>query len=604
MESTPVQRQPIRFAAALAVFTGLFAVVGWRLHALQIEQGATFTSMAERQCRRTWILPAARGSIIDAKGTPLVESLGTWTVTCDPRYMDDRLGATVKLSNLIGLSRDELRKEFESGRNGRVLADGLDDAAADAIRALKLTGVYVRRDFTRTYHHGRLAAHVLGFVQDNQHGGGGIEQEFDKTMAGIPGKETLQVDALGRPVLTGLDSEAAKAGAHIQLTIDLGIQQILQKHLAEGVEKHGPQTACGIVLRPATGEIVAMASWPDFDPQTREGLAGGALRNNPLTFVYEPGSTMKPLITGAAVAEKLTNFNERINCENGAWTYREGRAARTIHEKSGGNGVLSVTDGIAKSDNIMMAKLGIRLGPDRIKTWVDNLGFGKKSGIDLPGEEVGIVPRGKWSNINEGMSVPMGHNISVTPMQMALAHAAVANGGVWMPPRLIKRIWTHDDQDNEVELAVPTLAAQRKMYETADAAAIQEAMTHTMVEGGTGAKAQLDGYTSAGKTGTAEKIIGGRYSNEHNVGSFVCWAPASPSQRPELLALVIIDDPARNGRFGSQTAAPVVQKVLQESLELLRVPKDPSAADSEEKKDKSAAIAENAPGSGRKRAGR
>ena len=142
------------------------------------------------------------------------------------------------------------------------------------------------------------------------------------------------------------------------------------------------------------------------------------------------------------------------------------------------------------------------------------------------------------------------------------------------------------------------------MYEAADAAAIQEAMTHTMIEGGTGAKAQLDGYTSAGKTGTAEKIIGGHYSNEHNVGSFVCWAPASPSQRPELLALVIIDDPSRNGRFGAQTAAPVVQKVLQESLELLRVPKDPSAVDSDEKKDKSAAIAENVLGPTRKQKGR
>jgi cell division protein FtsI (penicillin-binding protein 3) len=198
--------------------------------------------------------------------------------------------------------------------------------------------------------------------------------------------------------------------------------------------------------------------------------------------------------------------------------------------------------------------------------------------------------------------VPMGHNISVTPLQMAMAHAAVANGGVWLPPRLIKRIWTHDEQGNDVELAVPAQAPQRRMYAAADAAAIQEAMTHTMVEGGTGAKAQLEGYTSAGKTGTAEKIINGRYSNDHNIGSFVCWAPASPSQRTELLALVIIDDPARNGRFGSQTAAPVVQKVLQESLELLRVPKDPALLD--EKKDKPAAIAENAPSPSRKRTSR
>jgi cell division protein FtsI (penicillin-binding protein 3) len=562
---------------------------------LQIDMGPELAAMADKQSRRVWELPAARGSIIDAQGTPLVESLGTWTVTCDPRYMDDRLGATVRLSEVLGLPRDHFREQFEHGRNGRLLAKGLDDATADKVRALKLAGVYVRRAFTRTYHHDRLAAHVLGFVQADGNGGGGLEQQFNGILRGEPGRETLKVDALGHAVLTGLDCKEAKAGSHIQLAIDLAVQRSLQVHLMAAVEKHAPLSACGLVVRPTTGEIVALASWPDFMPQTREGLEGAALRNNPLTYVYEPGSTIKPLIAGAAVAERLARFEERINCEQGAWTYREGRGVRTIHEKSGGNGVLTVNMGIAKSDNIMMAKLGIRLGPERLKAWVSNLRFGSRTGICLPGEEVGIVPRGNWSNINEGMSVPMGHNLSVTPIQLALAHAAVANGGEWLPPRLVKRIWGRDATGREVELALPPLDPPRRMYEPADAAAIQAAMTYTMTEG-TGKRVALEGYISAGKTGTAEKIVNGRYSNDHNVGSFVCWAPAGPGQRPELLALVIIDDPSRNGRFGSETAAPVVQKVLQEALAHLRVP--PTEPLDEPKP----AVAENTPAPGKKKA--
>ena len=577
MSSIPVDRQFVRLLLTFLVFVTLFTLVGWRLHFLQVNEAHRMTGISDRQTARTWILPAARGSMYDQSGAPLAESISTWTLTCDPQWMDNRLRATVELSALLGLDRTRLRDEFEAGKNGRVLARGLDDAMAERVKALKLTGVFMRRDLTRINREGALAAHVLGFVQADGSGGMGLEAMFDKAMAGTSGKETLRVDALGRPILTGSESVPARPGNNVQLTIDLDLQREVEAVVAAAVEKHAPVGVACVVVRPSTGEVVAMASWPTFNPTERSSLLPTSMRNNILNFVYEPGSTMKPLIVGAAVAEGLTTFSERIDCEHGAWTYREGRGVRTIREKSGGHGILSVTEGIALSDNIMMAKLGIRLGPERLHQWVTNLGFGRRTGICLPGEDAGIMlPKARWNLLGSCMSVPMGHEVAVTPLQLVMAHAAIANGGLLMPPRLVKRVWSLGVDGVQVDQAPPELAAPRRVYDAALAASLQEAMTRTMTDG-TGKGSQLDGYTSAGKTGTAEKLVNGRYSNDHNVGSFVGWAPASPGVRAELVCLFVTDDPTKNGRFGSQVAAPYAARILQGALERMGVPKQADA---------------------------
>ena len=405
-------------------------------------------------------------------------------------------------------------------------------------------------------------------------GGAGIEQVFDGDLSGTSGKEIVTVDALGKPSLTDAESTPAQSGAHVQLTISAPIQRFLEEALMAQVAACKPLSAAALVVRPSTGEVVAMASWPTFDPTDLTKLQISALRNNVLTFPYEPGSTMKPLYAGAAVADRLTTFSEMINCEKGAWTYSEGRAKRTIHEKTGGHGILSVTDGIALSDNILMAKLGVRMQPARMQEWMKMFGFGRALGFTLPGEEPGMLPRADpWTRVNEGMSLPIGHGFMVTPLQLAMAHAAVANGGVWLPPRIVRRVWTVEGE-RERDLPLPVLAEARRIYTPDVAAALQEAMTHTLTEG-TAKTAELDGYTAAGKTGTAEKVVNGRYSNGDNIGSFVCWAPAEPQMRPELLCLVVVDDPSVGKGFGSIVAAPVVQQVLQKSLEYLRVPKHP-----------------------------
>ena len=571
----PITAQPWRTALTMLVFAGLFAYVAFRLQVLQIDEAKHLAEMGERQRTRTWTIQAARGGVYDADGVPLAVSEGTWTIVVDPMYMDDRLRATVELSRILELAREDLRKEFELLRNGRTLARGINDDQAQKVKALKLAGVYVRREFTRRYPEGPLAAQSLGFVLRDGKGGAGVEQVFDGDLAGTPGKEMVTVDALGKPSLTDAESISPQPGAHIQLTISAPIQRFLEAALMDQVSKCKPLSAAGIVIRPATGEVVALASYPTFDPTDLSKLNVTALRNNALTFPYEPGSTMKPLFAGAAVADGLTSFGEMINCEKGAWTFSEGRARRTIHEKTGGHAILSVTDGIAFSDNILMAKLGVRMEPERLHEWMKLFGFGKVSGFALPGEEPGQLPRAaKWTKVNEGMSLPIGHGFMVTPIQLAMAHAAIANGGMWLPPRLVKRIWAIGDGERERDLPLPVLTPARRIYSPEVAAALQEAMTHTLTEG-TAKSSELEGYTAAGKTGTAEKVINGQYSGNHNIGSFVCWAPAEPNLRPELLCLVVIDDPTVGRGFGAVVAAPVVQQVLQKSIEYLRVPKHP-----------------------------
>jgi cell division protein FtsI (penicillin-binding protein 3) len=569
-----------RAALLLAVFVGLFGVLGFRLHNLQIEQRDALTALGERQRVRSWNLPANRGAIYDGSGAPVVVSQSGWTLAADPSHMDDRLRATIELARIIPQAdRDDLRKQFESGKNGRTLARGLSDEQATQIRALKLSGLHLSREAARAWPGGPVAPHVIGFVNSDGKGGGGLEQTLDARLAGTPGKETLQVDAMGKPVLDASgETVPAVNGANVQLTIEIPIQRELEAALEEAGAKHTPLGIAGIVVRPSTGEIIAIASWPTYDPTERTSFNPDALNNRAVQLVYEPGSTFKPLIAGAAEAEGLTSWNESIFCEHGRWTYRFGKSARTITDHSvghGGHANLTVTEGIALSDNILMAKLGLRLGPEKLYDWVHKMNFGHKLGICLPGEGAGIVnPKPKWNQLGACMSVPMGHEIAVTPLQLVMAHAAIANQGTWLPPRVIKRIW-HEGEGGTRELPLPPDAGERtRVFEAEDAAQIEQAMTHTMTEG-TGKKADLDGYIAAGKTGTTMKLVGGRYSDQSHVGSFVCWAPAQPGAAitDKLVCLIAVDEPKQNGYYGSEVAAPYVQRVLQFSLEHTRVAK-------------------------------
>lgn len=578
--SVPAPPQPWRTVVTAMVFGALFVLLGFKLHEIQVEQADRFMQLGENQRSRVWTLSAPRGAILDAEGTPLAVSGGVWQCFADPDWMSDKLTAITQLPAILHVPRDQLEAHFESGRNGRLLADDLTDAQADAVRALDLPGIHLRRAYARDYPAGYLASHSLGFVLADGSGGAGIEQAYQTQLAGQAGRQEVQLDARGRPFIDETcERTPAVPGADVSLTLVLPIQAELEAALAEAVERHQATSAAAIVVRPTTGEIVAMASWPTFDPADFGDAVADQFRNNVLAFVYESGSTMKPLIAGAAVAEGLFNWQQEIFCEDGRWTHRVGRARRTIHDHSfkyGGHQDLTVAEIVAKSDNIGMAKMGIALGPQRLYDWVQQYGFGRRSGIELPGENVGIVlPRRRWNELGSCMSVPMGHEIAVTPLQMAMAHAAVANEGLWLPPRVVRRVSRRDPLSGAVQQVETEPRPQpRRILSARDARAIEAAMRLTMTDG-TGKRLQLSRWTSAGKTGTTEKLINGRYADDRHIGSFVCWAPADPDRLPELVALVVVDDPRENGHYGGQTGGPVVQRVLEFGLNHLGVPPSP-----------------------------
>jgi len=579
----PAPPQTFRCLFGFAVFLALFAVVAWRLHELQVERHEDLTQRAERQSTLTTTIAAPRGGIFDRHGQPLAVSTGSWDLYADPDWMDDKLSATVHLARVLEVPRGDLRAHFESGGNGRRLAEDLDEFQADAIRNMRLRGIYLKRVYRRYYPAGNAAPHVLGMVLADGSGGAGIEQEFDALLRGTPGRQVMRADAHRQPLLpAGFTVTAARPGANLELTVDVVLQREVEAALHEAVDRHRPESACAVVLRPTTGEVVALASWPSYDLRDYRHADPESFRNQALAFVYESGSTMKPLVAGAAVAEGEASWDERIFCEDGRWTYRSGRSARTITDHSfshGGHQWLTVVEGVAKSDNVLMAKLGLRLGPERLRDWILRFGFGSTTGIELPGENLGIMlPEDRWNRIGSCMSVPMGHEMAVTPLQMAAAHAAVANGGVLRPLRIVERVYTVDPESGEEhDLPLHARGSSRRVFDRGDAARIERAMVAVMEEG-TGRRVRLDGYTIVGDTATTEKLVevGGRrvYSDDHHIGSFVGWGPVREDLEPELLALVVIDDPEENGHYGSQTAAPVVQRILQFGLEHFGVPTD------------------------------
>ncbi len=504
-----------------------------------------------------------RGRVLDRLGNVLAADVTTREVAVDPDLMRRKghpLFTARQLSRLLELDpalvftrvSDPLSK-YE------LLKRRVPEEITRQIQSMNMPGVRCDEAMTRLYPHGSMGCHVIGFANLEGVGSAGIEQRLDRYLRGTPGFRETEVDGRRREVRSRRRLEIQpQPGGDVFLTVDQNLQYFVERALDAAMASNGARGAWAIVQRVESGEILAMASRPAYDLNAFGGAPEEARLNRAIGHVYEPGSIFKIVVYAAALNEGLLRPDEIIDCENGYWVHA-GKGLRDFHPY----GRLTAADALKKSSNIAAAKIALRLGEERLYRYLRAFGIGGPSGIDLPGEEVGILrPRNRWNKISI-TRIPMGHEVAVTGLQMVNALNAIANGGALMRPLVISRIATARGQ--VIRDPAPEVLGRPIRAETA------RTLTEMLVrvtEEGTGQRARLEGYTVAGKTGTAEKAGPGGYDGKRNYASFFGFLPA---ERPALSILVTFDEP-RTLTQGGQVAAPVFREIAEQAVRYLDIP--------------------------------
>jgi cell division protein FtsI/penicillin-binding protein 2 len=588
-----------------------FSGLAYRLVDLQVLRHAELQARAEDLTKHIYQLQPRRGDILDIKGNLLATSVFVKTVCANPSLMGNRYAEVAHvLAPLLQTNEVELaqrlmpRTHVEKGRELPVqyvmLKQKVPAETWEKIRSAmtnlpslpagkKLTmaertfnddlrkyAIYAESldDQLRTYPNQRLAAHVLGYLGSVEvtndgvrsaevRGVAGIESRFNNNLAGTGGFRISEQNG-SRQELVALRGEDVEPhdGVNVVLTIDSVIQNIVQDALTEAMAKHSPESISAVVIRPKTGEILAMATLPDFDPNSPGNSESGsnAWCNRLISTAAEPGSTFKIVVVSGGLNEHVVSLDQQFNCENGDFFY----AGKHLHDHER-YGILSVKNIITKSSNIGAAKIGIEMGEERLYGYIRAFGFGDRTGIPLPGESMGIVhPINKWSKVSIAQ-LPMGQGIAVTPLQMALAMCTVANGGVLMRPMLVDRL--QDANGTVVEKYQPQ-QVRRVITDETDRQMI-EALKTVVSADGTAPMAALEHYTVAGKTGTAQKSDGHQYLDKF-YSSFTGFFPAD---NPEICIYVALDDP-KGGHYGGQVAAPVFKEIAEKAATYLNIRPD------------------------------
>ena len=544
-------------AAVLAVaFAGLTGRLAW----LQVVKRAELAQLAERQYSRTVVLHAQRGPILDRQGTPLATSTPTESLFVQPRSVGDPVRVTARLAPIIGLPPAEVHAVLTSSRSFVWLRRRLPPAVAAGVRALREPGLGFLPEPLRLYPNRELAAHVVGF-EGVEGGLEGIERAFDGELAGTPGKAIVGRDALGREVAAPHMLEPPQPGLGVMLTLDRAIQYMTERELDAAYRRTGARSAMAVVLDPRTGEVLALAIRPTFNPNTFLDVPSrDRWRDRAVTDPFEPGSTFKVILAAAALEEGVVRPDDRIYGENGSFTI----AKTTIHDWKK-YGWLTFSEVLQNSSNVGSIKVGLALGRERYYRYMSAFGFGAATGVGLPGESRGLLRApGRWSLLSLP-TMSIGQEVSVTALQMVAAFGAIANGGTLMQPRIVRA--TFDAAGQEVRRFEPRPVRQVISPETA------RTLTRILVrvvESGTGHNAAIPGYEVAGKTGTAQKLDPAtrRYSRSPGVLSFVGWAPAD---EPRFVMLVTLDEP-KNEIWGSEAAAPIFSAIGRGILRYLEVP--------------------------------
>ncbi|HEX8285078.1 MAG TPA: penicillin-binding protein [Pyrinomonadaceae bacterium] len=536
-------------------------LIGARLAYLQTSQHEWLSKRARAQQLEVEPQAAARGLILDRQGRELARSIDVDSFYADPREVADVEAAASALAGALGADAGPLAARLKEGKEAKRgfvwLARRVEIERAGAVKALKLKGVYSTEEQLRRYPNGALAAHVLGFVGLDAKGLAGVEQVYDASLTGESGRLVVDADAKRR-AFESVGSDP-RDGRTLVLTIDQTVQYIVERELAAAMERTHAKSAAAVVLEPRTGEVLALANAPTFDPNDAGSVSVEARRNDALQNIYEPGSTFKIVPFTGALEEKLITPETRIDCPGSI-----SLPGRVVSDHARGS--LTATEALAKSSNVAAIKLGQKLGNDRLYEYIRRLGFGSKTGVELPGETAGLVrPVSKWQPGSIG-SVPIGHEVGVTPVQMAAAYAAVANDGVRVAPHLVREV--RDAEGKTVARAEP----ESRRVVSAETARVLRRMMEEVTLKGTARLAQLDGYTAAGKTGTAQKIDPRTraYSQTKYVASFVGFAPID---NPAVVIIVVIDE-AVGLHQGGQVAAPVFSNIANQVLPYLDVTPD------------------------------
>jgi cell division protein FtsI (penicillin-binding protein 3) len=487
------------------------------------------------------------------------------SVFADPFVVEDPADAAAKAAPVLGMTADELYRILAEDRKQRFvwLKRRVSPETAEAVQRLRVFGIGLAAEGERHYPNGSLAAHVLGFVGQDEQGLEGLEQMFDTRLAGRKGQAYILADRRRRPIWSEPDQFVpAEDGEHLVLTIDAMIQAWAEEAVAEAREKFHAASATAIVMDPRTGAILALANVPTFDPNRYSESPVDARRNRAVTDPSPPGSCAKPFFAAVALERNAVRLGEVLYCEDGYW------AAAKLHDAGHRYGNLTFEEILIKSSNIGMAKLGKRLGNERLYAGLEAFGFGRRTGVWLPGESAGCVhPLARWTKYST-TRIPFGQEFSATPLQLLTAFAAIANEGRLVRPQIVRGAL---DGRGEVvaDLAKPQIVGQAIRPETARTM-IQQVLVG-VVERGTGTACRLEGYRVFGKTGTAQKIDPetGAVSHTRFIGTFLGGAPA---EAPRIVVLVSVNEPDRSlGYYGGTVAAPAVKKILQEALPYLGV---------------------------------
>jgi cell division protein FtsI/penicillin-binding protein 2 len=546
-----------RIRLLLATFVLIFAGTLARAIWLQGVHAAALGRMAERQHHESIVIPAGRGTIFDQAGVQLAIGEQTTTVYADPRELVNARAVAVAAHRILGVSANVLYPQLLNKHTSFVyIRRFADPKAAATFLKNHFTGVNSYPEERRSYPQRSVAAQVVGYAGTDNKGLGGLEFEYDRQLAGKPGKQTIVRDPFGRAIDV-VSSTPEREGHSIVTTLDHTIQANAELVLRQTVAHWHARSATAVVLDPTTGAVLAMAQAPGYDANNANRVSSAIQRNRAITDTFEPGSTFKLVTITGALSTGLVKPDTKFTLP-----YSIPVADRIVHDaERRGTETLTVAQILSHSSNVGAVTIAEKLGAPTLMEWIQKFGFGKQTGIDFPGESPGqLLPLDKWYGSTIG-NVPIGQGIAVTPIQLASAYGAIANGGVWVQPHLVERIG--GGTVHKVE--------RRRIVSPAVDAVLKAMLTGVVDEhGGTGNAAAISGYTVAGKTGTAQKPGPGGYTTGKYVASFVGMVPVT---HPRLLVLVVVDEPT-SAIFGGVVAAPAFAQIAKFDLQYLAVPPD------------------------------